>query len=111
MAKIEDGDLCPCGSARQYRDCHAQFRLSAVSPSPKFKIQCTVVPEPAPNSRSVFVKTDGDTVFFQGVSDEAWLHCGRCDSPLATGVEKASIKDIVMKCRKCEAFNEVPPVR
>ena len=110
MSKISDDEFCPCGSGRLYKDCHIRFRLSIASPPTKQKIACLVVPEPAPDTRTVFKKlTENDgTVFFAGMSDEASFHCGQCGVPLATGVAKDSIENIVLQCNICKSLNSVP---
>lgn len=112
MTKIADDENCPCGSGRLYRDCHIVLRKEIVSPSPHNKVICEVIPEPAPGSRSVFEKMSADksTIFFVGDSPEAWFHCGKCDAPLATGMSRNNLSNLVLRCNACNSFNEVPSI-
>jgi phage FluMu protein Com len=65
-----------------------------------------VIPEPAPNTRSVLAPTFvGPVMSGAGANSYA---CGSCGTVLLDRVEYKQVQDIVVKCGKCQAFNEIP---
>jgi hypothetical protein len=65
-----------------------------------------VIPEPAPNTRSVIVPTfKGPVIQSEGPLSYA---CGQCSATLLSNVDYKQVRDIVVKCFACGAFNEIP---
>jgi hypothetical protein len=70
-------------------------------------IRLHVIPEPAEGTRSVMIKTEGDSLVFQGSEAPAVVMvCGDCGAHLIKGVPVSRISNLVLKCRGCGAFNE-----
>lgn len=68
-----------------------------------------VIPEPAPNTRTVLNNPEADAsfVFMTGPNTNAPdLVCGSCDRVLVHGVPRAKISAIVFHCPTCGAFND-----
>lgn len=106
MAKIDLDEPCPCGSGKIYRDCHISALLQRVLPAIDEEIFLMVIPEPDPNTRTVFESTTENTILFQGYDVGVALCCGKCRSRLTLGIARSQILGIVMKCNRCGAFNE-----
>ena len=108
MRSIGLDELCPCGSGRHYRDCHAERRIAERKRLAERAIPLVVIPEPDPGTRAVFEKTDGanDSVMFQGDANADMYTCGSCAEPLVLGVDLARLQGLVIKCGGCGAFNE-----
>jgi hypothetical protein len=106
VAKIAPDETCPCGSGLAYRVCHGPKVRKQEPPEIKQRIRLQVIPEPDPNSRTVFEKTGDGTVLFQGFATNIALACGSCGAPLAAGIEPNQIKGIVLRCKQCSAFND-----
>lgn len=70
------------------------------------KIMLKVIPEPDPNTRSVFIYKGEGTVIFEGDSANVEQCCGSCGAPLTIGVPPERIRNLVLKCNACGAFNE-----
>ncbi|MEX6062092.1 SEC-C metal-binding domain-containing protein [Providencia hangzhouensis] len=106
MAKIEPSELCPCESGLIFKDCHG---LKVKRPK-RTKIEQTVtlkvIPEPDPETRSIFEYTGEGTVLFQGGANDIALVCGFCQSHLVEGVPRENIQNIVIICKKCGSYNE-----
>lgn len=66
-----------------------------------------VIHEPDPDTRSVFIREGEGTIIFAGYEVGLALLCGKCKSQLIVGIPKENIHNIVMRCNKCGAFNEV----
>lgn len=73
---------------------------------PRRQIQMAVIPEPEPNTRSVLMYTGPGTVAAKG-SGNVTMICGNCASPILENVKVAQFQNIVFRCNKCGAFNEV----
>jgi len=71
----------------------------------KRHIQLMVIPEPEPNTRSVFIYTGEGTAVMRGPGNVV-MECGNCGVPLVDGVSVANVQNIVFKCPNCGAFNE-----
>jgi DNA-directed RNA polymerase subunit RPC12/RpoP len=106
VAQIAPDEPCPCGSGIAFKDCHGPKVRKREPPEIKQRIHLNVIPEPDPNSRAVFEKAGDGTILFQGFETNIALVCGSCGAPLAAGLEPIQIKDIVLRCNKCSAFND-----
>lgn len=106
MAKILQDEPCPCGSGSLFRDCHAAKVRIPVPPEIKDRVPLRVIPEPDPNTRTVFEKMGDGTILFQGFETNIALVCGTCGAPLAAGIHPTQMKSVVLRCKRCNAFNE-----
>lgn len=106
MAKISLDEPCPCGSGTLFRDCHAPKVRKPVPPEIKERVPLRVIPEPDPDTRTVFERTGDGTILFQGFDTNIALVCGKCGAPLAAGLQPSKIKNIVLRCKQCMAYNE-----
>lgn len=68
-------------------------------------IRMMVIPEPAPNTRSIIVYQGEGTVAMKGPGTTV-LECGSCGVPLVEGMRVAQIRQLVFVCPKCGAHNE-----
>lgn len=66
--------------------------------------QLSVIRKPAEGTRAVFRKADEEPVF-RGEGDLSFV-CGGCRLPLAVGVDAGQIRNVVMQCPRCKAYNE-----
>ena len=75
----------------------------------RFSLKLPVIPEPAHGTRSIFVQpvSDRPHPFFRG-SGPAGLLCGQCTFKLAQGLGAGQIQNLVLKCPKCESYNDIP---
>ena len=65
-----------------------------------------VIPEPAPNTRSVLAPTfKGPVIQSEGPLSYA---CGQCETTLMRNVDYKQVRQVVIKCFACGAFNEIP---
>jgi hypothetical protein len=75
-------------------------------PKPRKRtVHLVEIPEPEPNTRSVLVYTGEGTVIIKGTGNVTML-CGRCQSPLAEGVEMYGLQNLVLRCKNCGAYND-----
>jgi hypothetical protein len=67
-----------------------------------------VIPEPDPETRSVFQKFPGapDSVFFTGSQTTDAYVCGGCYTPLIVGLSLAPFQNLVLCCSQCGKYNE-----
>jgi len=71
------------------------------------QIALTVIPEPAPNTRSLLVP-QGKFPVIRGEGDMD-LVCGKCGQVLVESVGKGVwLKNLVIRCPNCKSYNEVP---
>lgn len=67
-----------------------------------------VIPEPAPNTRAVLQPS------FEGPAmsgpEPVNLLCGGCNRPLTEGVSRTTLRNVVIKCFSCGAFNDTGDV-
>jgi hypothetical protein len=77
-------------------------------PTPrKQRLKLAVIPEPAPNTRSVLILDAPGTILLRGKdAPNLILECGLCDSPLIVGMRTSQVENLVVKCNGCGAFNE-----
>ena len=71
------------------------------------RYKMAVIPEPAPNTRSVLVcgpDLKGPLIKSGGSRDYV---CGRCNRTLLRHVARTQIQNILIRCT-CGAFNEIP---
>jgi predicted RNA-binding Zn-ribbon protein involved in translation (DUF1610 family) len=66
-----------------------------------------VIPEPAPNTRSVIIYTGPGTVAMKGGANVTMV-CGNCGSPILEGIKTSQVQSLVFRCNNCQAFNETP---
>jgi hypothetical protein len=74
----------------------------------KRRILLRVIPEPDPETRSVFEKLPGalDPVFFRGNQTPDAYICGSCHTPLIVGLPLAQFQNLVLRCSQCGKHNE-----
>lgn len=71
------------------------------------KLLLPTIPEPKKGEKSVLIPGEGfQGPYFKG-DGSIDLHCGSCSTPLAVGMYTGSIKEIVLKCPNCGAFNAI----
>lgn len=105
MTRIRDEEPCPCGSGRTFGDCHAVVIRERANVTPKNRMALNVIPRPDPDTRSVFEKAGGDSVFFVGTGEDQ-LDCGGCGAPLAVAVSRDQFHGLVLRCVECGAYND-----
>jgi hypothetical protein len=71
------------------------------------RIHLRSIPEPEPNTRAVFFHKGPGTVVMYGDGDTTFV-CASCESALAENVWELQIRNIVLVCAACGAFNELP---
>lgn len=65
-----------------------------------------VIPEPAPDTRSVLVPTfKGPAMKGNGALSYT---CGSCDTTLFRNMDYKAVQGLVVKCGGCGSFNEIP---
>jgi hypothetical protein len=106
MAKIDPKEPCPCGSGKIFEHCHGPRVKPKVAPQITDRVSLRVIPEPDPNTRTVFQLTGSATLLIQGFETGLSLDCGGCGTPLVTGIHREQIQNIVIRCKNCKAFNE-----
>ena len=74
----------------------------------KFNLKLPVIPEPEQNTRTVFVQPPSDNPhpFLRG-HGPADLLCGNCTFKLAQGLGPGQITDLVLKCPRCDSYNDI----
>ncbi len=108
MAKIDPNELCPCESGLLFKECHELKIKKQIKPEIKQKVSLKMIPEPDPNTRAVFILNSGESsIVFQGFETEIAFVCGSCSAPLIAGMNLEQMKNIVLKCNKCNKYNEV----
>lgn len=68
------------------------------------KISLKPIPEPKPNSRTVLIAKISPLI--KGVGDID-LVCAKCGEILVEGISHEQIKNIVIRCPKCNTYNDV----
>jgi hypothetical protein len=107
VAKIKGNERCPCGSGKLFEECHGPRTRDRRIVQVSRVVRLPVIPEPDPNTRSVFEKTTEGSVLFRGHESDVALGCGTCGAHLAEGMAAGQIRNIVIKCNVCGSFNEV----
>lgn len=74
------------------------------NPSTHAKIPLKTIPEPKPNTRTVFIAKVSPII--KGVGDID-LVCGECGEILVEGIGHGQIKNIVIRCPKCNTYNDI----
>jgi DNA-directed RNA polymerase subunit RPC12/RpoP len=103
--KINPEEPCPCGSHARYADCHGHPDRHVV-PDVSTTVPLRVIPEPDPETRSVFRKVGDGTILFQGRLSSTAYVCGKCGEPLVVGMPLEELVNLVLGCANCGAFNE-----
>lgn len=117
MREIRPEEACPCRSGATYGECHMNRRITARPAAITRRLRLRVIPEPDPDTRSVFMKPDGapGSVFFAGGETTDAFMCGHCDAPLIIGLPLAPFQNLVLRCSQCGTHNETlmagPPTR
>jgi len=106
MAKIDPEEQCPCGSGKLFKECHGPKVKKPVTPEITKELKLKVIPEPDPNTRSVFIYSGEGSIVFRGFEVGLALTCGQCSSHLVVGMPRENIRALVIKCNSCGAFNE-----
>jgi hypothetical protein len=104
--RIRDDEPCPCESGKPFGECHGDLRSRAKNSRVLKPVQLTVIPEPDPGTRPVFINNGDTTVLFTGSHGGYSLNCGHCNSPLVTGLDRNEIRGVVLHCNKCGSFND-----
>ncbi len=105
MAKIDPNEDCPCGSGQLFKNCHAPKVKKITTPTTTEEIELRVIPEPDPETASVFHFTGEGTVCFRGTECGTAMVCGQCKSHLTVGIPRPSVTGIVLRCNNCGSFN------
>lgn len=72
------------------------------------KIKLLVIPKPEEGTRAVIVfKKPEGKIKGKGIGDTSLL-CGQCDVAIAQNIADEMIKNIVICCGSCGAYNEIP---
>ncbi len=106
MAKIDPDEPCPCGSGLLFKDCHGPKVKNSPPPEITQIKLLKVIPEPDPDTRAVFIYEGEGTVAFNGNEIGLAMACGDCQSHLVVGISENKIQNIVIRCKKCGAYNE-----
>ena len=106
MAKIKLDEACPCGSGKLYRECHIASLRQQVTPDITQHLSLSVIPEPDPGSRAVFIYEGAGTIVMRGFDVGLSMDCGKCGAPLIVGMPIHRIQNVVIRCQGCGAFND-----
>lgn len=104
--KLVDDDPCPCGSGKLYSECHKAMLRTKIPSVGLSHIPLSVIPEPDPNTRTVFEHTDTKTLFFFDPTGRYSLDCGSCGATLLVVSDRQQVSNIVLRCRSCGEFND-----
>jgi len=80
--------------------------LKSISGNEKRELK--VIPEPKLQTRTVLEPKPGVIPVIKGAGNIDLL-CGNCGETLVEGLREGQIRDIVIHCPKCRAYNEIPP--
>lgn len=69
------------------------------------KFSLDVIPEPEKNTRAILV-INQKTPIFKGNGNDDYC-CGSCGFVLCESVFRTQIKNLVLKCPECMAYNEI----
>jgi hypothetical protein len=103
---INPEEPCPCKSGLLFKECHGPRIKKPKVPEITKNIALKVIQEPDPNTRSVFIYDGEGTTAFTGFEVGIALTCGKCESRLVVGIPRDSIRNIIIRCKNCSAFNE-----
>ena len=108
MRQIRPDEPCPCRSGKTYAECHMDHRLATSPAAITRRTRLRVIPEPDPETRSVFQKFPGapDSVFFTGSQTTDAYVCGGCAAPLIVGLPLTTFQNLVLCCSQCGKYNE-----
>lgn len=70
-------------------------------------IRMRVIPEPALGSRTVLAPTSARHALFSSNGPNSYC-CGSCGTTLLEKMHYKQVADVVIRCAKCGAFNEIP---
>ena len=71
-------------------------------------IKLKVIPEPAPKSRVITEAYSGEESERGNKGNRVNYVCGNCNVVIAKNVIEGSMKEQVVKCNACNAYNEFP---
>lgn len=72
------------------------------------KKKLEVIPKPKSGTRTVLEPKSNVVPVIKGVGNLDLL-CGSCGETLVDGIDEGQIRNIVIRCPKCGAYNEIPP--
>jgi predicted RNA-binding Zn-ribbon protein involved in translation (DUF1610 family) len=75
-------------------------------PSITERCRLQVIPEPDPDTRSVFALTGAGTILIQGDACGLSMDCGKCGASLIVGLKRKQVHGLVLNCSSCGAFND-----
>ena len=105
--KLDDEEPCPCGSGKLYGKCHKVMLRTTATVANLSHLLLNVIPEPDPNTRTVYEKMIGTgTTFFTDNQGHFSLDCGACGAPLAIVSDRQQVTRIVLRCTACGEFND-----
>jgi hypothetical protein len=64
------------------------------------------IPEPKPNTRSVFTRDNNGEPFMRSTGDMSYT-CAKCEYVLVEKVGQGQVSNIVFQCPACGTFNEI----
>lgn len=70
------------------------------------RCRLAVIPEPDPDTRAVQILTGPGTIIIQGDACGLSMDCGKCGASLVVGLKREQVRQIVLKCNACGAFND-----
>ena len=70
------------------------------------RVQLRVVKQPIGDRLKVLEISLPEITFFIGTGFTDFV-CGKCDAVLADSVKEGSLDPLVLKCNKCNSYNEV----
>lgn len=72
----------------------------------KQRLKLRLVPQPAPGTASVLEYQGPGTVVVRGETPDAPdLSCGGCNARLVSGHPWSAISGLVLRCKRCGAYN------
>ena len=70
-------------------------------------IKARIIPKPDEGTRTVLVGKELAGPFIRGQGSTTYI-CGVCRNILVEKVYHGQIRNIVIKCTKCQSYNEIP---
>lgn len=71
-------------------------------------VPLNVVPKPDNGHRSILYNDKVGSIFVRGEKHGVSYDCGNCETPLLIDIEEWQVKNIVLRCPNCGAYNESP---
>ena len=67
-----------------------------------------VIEKPEEGTRTVLLYDGPGTIIIKGEHPGVSYDCGNCESPLIVDIEPGQVRNLVLRCRACGAYNESP---